>query len=179
MDELTPLLQAAAQGDRAALTAFIRRAQPDVWRFVAHLVDPASADDLTQEVFLRALSAAPGFRGEASARTWLLAIARRTAADEIRRRQRRRALPDPPPAVEADPAGPLALRGLLAALRPERREAFVLTQVLGLSYAEAADTCQVPVGTIRSRVSRARGDLLVMLDDENPALTGRRTHAGR
>ena len=178
MDELTTLLQAATRGDRAALAAFVRRTQAEVWRFVAHLVDPASADDLTQEVFLRALAAAPRFRGEASARTWLLSIARRTAADEIRRRQRRRRLPDRPPRDEVDPAGQLALTDLLTALRPERREAFVLTQVLGLSYAEAAEACQVPVGTIRSRVSRARGDLLAMLDDEAPALTERRTHAG-
>lgn len=76
MDELTTLLQAATRGDRAALAAFVRRTQAEVWRFVAHLVDPASADDLTQEVFLRALAAAPRFRGEASARTWLLTIAR-------------------------------------------------------------------------------------------------------
>jgi RNA polymerase sigma-70 factor (ECF subfamily) len=48
---------------------------------------------------------------------------------------------------------------LLDGLEPERREALVLTQVLGLTYAEAADVCQVPVGTIRSRVARARDDL--------------------
>ena len=48
----------------------------------------------------------------------------------------------------------------MAALAPGRRAAFVLTQVAGLSYAEAAEVCDVPVGTIRSRVARARGDLL-------------------
>ncbi len=52
----------------------------------------------------------------------------------------------------------------MAALDPDRREAFVLTQVLGLSYAEAAEVCRVPVGTIRSRVSRARADLLTAVD---------------
>lgn len=144
---------------------------------MAHLVDPASADDLTQEVFLRAVAAAPRFRGEASARTWLLSIARRTAADEIRRRQRRRRLPESPPAEVADPAGQLALTDLLTGLRAERREAFVLTQVLGLSYAEAAEACGVPVGTIRSRVSRARDELLTLLGEDRPTLTERRSRA--
>ncbi len=52
------------------------------------------------------------------------------------------------------------MRALVAGLEPERREAFVLTQVVGLSYAEAADVCSCPVGTIRSRVARARADLV-------------------
>jgi RNA polymerase sigma-70 factor (ECF subfamily) len=60
----------------------------------------------------------------------------------------------------ADPAESVALRGLLDVLDPDRREAFVLTQVVGLSYAEAADVCNCPVGTIRSRVARARADLV-------------------
>jgi RNA polymerase sigma-70 factor (ECF subfamily) len=59
-----------------------------------------------------------------------------------------------------DPAGSVAMRSLVASLEPERREAFVLTQVVGLSYAEAADVCSCPVGTIRSRVARARADLV-------------------
>lgn len=52
---------------------------------------------------------------------------------------------------------------LVSLLDPERREAFVLTQEFGLSYAEAAEICNCPIGTIRSRVSRARSDLLEML----------------
>jgi RNA polymerase sigma-70 factor, ECF subfamily len=59
----------------------------------------------------------------------------------------------------------------VAALHPDRRAAFVLTQVAGLSYAEAAEVCDVPIGTIRSRVARARGDLLaaVALHDDDTA----------
>ena len=55
----------------------------------------------------------------------------------------------------------------MAALGDDRRSAFVLTQVIGLSYAEAAEVCEVPVGTIRSRVARARADLLdaITLDE--------------
>ena len=63
-----------------------------------------------------------------------------------------------------DPADTVTLDALLAALGAERREAFVLTQLVGLSYAEAADVCSCPVGTIRSRVARARADLVAGLD---------------
>jgi RNA polymerase sigma-70 factor (ECF subfamily) len=68
----------------------------------------------------------------------------------------------------------VALRRLLVDLEPQRREAFVATQILGLSYQEAADVCDCPVGTIRSRVSRAREDLIVALRaDEDPHHTQR------
>ena len=166
MDELTRLLRDAADGDRLALASFVRRSQADVWRFCAHLVDPGAADDLTQEVYLRAMRAAPRFRGDSSARTWLLTIARRVCADEIRTRQRRRRLPDPVERTEADPAAEHALTSLVDLLPTERREAFVLTQLLGLSYAEAAAAAQVPVGTIRSRVARAREQLIAALEDD-------------
>lgn len=169
VDELTRLALEARDGDEAALVGFIRRTQADVWRFVAHLVDRQSADDLTQDVYLRAVPALARFRGDAPARLWLLAIARRTCADEIRRRSRRRRKVGGPfldideaagvPA-EADATGAVDVVALVDDLDPDRRSAFVLTQVLGLPYDEAARVCGVPIGTIRSRVARARGDLL-------------------
>jgi RNA polymerase sigma-70 factor (ECF subfamily) len=99
-------------------------------------------------------------------RTWLLGIARRTCADHLRAVVRRRRL-DARLAAEAwteppapDPAHRLSTAALLNGLSPERRTAFVLTQVIGLSYAEAASIEDVPVGTIRSRVARARDELI-------------------
>lgn len=165
MDELTPLLLRARAGDRLALAAFIRRSQADVWRLCAHLAGGEEADDLTQEVYARAWSALPAWRGEAAARTWLLAIARRVCADTLRAARRRRLLAArlSPPVDVPDPAGAVALHRLLATLRPDRRLAFVLTQLLGLSYAETAAVCGCPVGTIRSRVARARTDLVDQL----------------
>ena len=65
----------------------------------------------------------------------------------------------------------MALRRQVGALTPDRRDAFVLTQLVGLSYPEAAEVCGVPVGTIRSRVARAREDLVVGLS-ERPGRTG-------
>jgi RNA polymerase sigma-70 factor (ECF subfamily) len=64
------------------------------------------------------------------------------------------------PSPAADAADSLALRQLLDRLPPQQREAFVLTQLIGLSYEEAAAVCSCPIGTIRSRVARAREELL-------------------
>jgi RNA polymerase sigma-70 factor (ECF subfamily) len=102
-------------------------------------------------------------------RTWLLTIARRVCADAVRSRRRRRLtlvredheLEQLAPAPHGDPtADGASVADLLTRLDPDRREAFVLTQLLGLSYAEAAEVAGCPVGTIRSRVARARADLV-------------------
>jgi RNA polymerase sigma-70 factor (ECF subfamily) len=165
-ESTTELALAAGAGDSTALAEFVRVTQAEVWRFTAALVDPGAADDLTQETFLRAFKALPGFEGRSSARTWLLGIARRTCADHLRAVVRRRRL-DARLAAQAttelpapDPAHRLATADLLGRLSEERRTAFVLTQVLGLSYAETADVCDCPVGTVRSRVARARESVI-------------------
>jgi len=128
-------------------------------------VSRQQADDVTQEVFLRAYRALPAFRGDSSARTWLLSIARRTCADAVRdlRRRRRLAALMERPVTEPDFARSVSVEALLDGLDPERRVAFVLTQVIGLSYVEAAEVCDCPIGTIRSRVARARADLVARL----------------
>lgn len=163
MDELTNLLVAARDGDRLALGAFIRSTQAEVWRLARHLVGPDDAEDVTQDIFVRAWRALPDYRGEAGARTWLLAIARRACADAVRKRTRNRRLRA---RLEAQPGrgtvgpGTSDLDALVAVLPPDRREAFVLTQIVGCSYEEAAAIAGVPIGTIRSRVARARETLV-------------------
>jgi RNA polymerase sigma-70 factor (ECF subfamily) len=171
VDAVTRLAVAARDGDRTALSRLVRATQADVWRLCAHLASPGEADDLAQETYLRALGSLPGFRAESSARTWLLAIARRVAADHHRRALRRRsAEASAGPPVEA---AVLELHQVLSAalrtLDTDRHVAFVLTQVLGLGYAEAAEVCGCPIGTIRSRVARARADLVTFLEDEGGA----------
>ncbi|RLK23226.1 RNA polymerase sigma-70 factor (ECF subfamily) [Micromonospora sp. M71_S20] len=162
---------AARDGDPVAQAAFVRLTQAEVWRFTAALVDPDSADDLTQDTYLRAFRALPAFEGRSSARTWLLGIARRACADHLRTVVRRRRLGDRLVAdawtdrSHPDPAGQLGAADLVRRLPAERRAAFVLTQLLGLSYAEAAAVEGVPVGTIRSRVARARNDLVEAVGD--------------
>lgn len=169
---------AAGRGDVRALEAFIKATQDDVWRFVAYLSEVGSADDLTQETFLRAIGALPRFSGRSTSRTWLLAIGRRVVADHIRYQRSR-----PRIARVADPEQPrirsLPTRGfedvvevgaMIADLAIEQREALLLTQVIGLSYVEAASVCGCPVGTIRSRVARARNELLTAAERDD--LTG-------
>jgi RNA polymerase sigma-70 factor (ECF subfamily) len=166
---------AARAGDREAADAFVRALHRDVVRYVAYLsADPQAAEDLAQDTFLRALRTLHRFEGRSSARTWLLTIARRAVVDDFRRTAARplladtddwsatveRAQPTELPGFEEG----VALQELLAALPYDRRQAFVLTQLLGLSYAEAARAAGCPVGTVRSRVARARTALTAQLE---------------
>jgi RNA polymerase sigma-70 factor (ECF subfamily) len=169
MDELQRIAADAADGDPLAAAALVRATQSDVWRLCLALGDQDTADDLTQETYLRAFGSLHRFEGRSSVRTWLLTIARRVCADAVRSRRRRRlTLVRDDADLETLGAGDgadrvaegAAVTDLLARLDPDRREAFVLTQLLGLPYAEAAEVAGCPVGTIRSRVARARGDLI-------------------
>jgi RNA polymerase sigma-70 factor (ECF subfamily) len=170
--QLERLAARAAEGDPAAQAALIGETQADVWRLCAHLADRQVAEDLTQETYLRALPALARFEGRSSLRTWLLSIARRVCADHLRTRKRRplvlvgedtdlAALDRDVPGDEV--GGTVAAQDVLDRLEPERREAFVLTQLIGLPYADAAEVVGCPVGTIRSRVARARADLVEAL----------------
>lgn len=181
--EISAFALAAAKGDRDAPQRFISCTQRELWRFLAHLDNPATADDLAQETYLRALRSLHTFSGDSSARTWLLSIARHVLIDQIRRAQarpRHAALDDWHSTVErTQPTGlpgfddGIALADLLTHLEVDRRAAFVLTQITRLSYAEAAQVCGCPVGTIRSRVARARDDLISLLaDNEHPGAAG-------
>jgi RNA polymerase sigma-70 factor, ECF subfamily len=174
MDELDPITDAALRarrGDAVSAAAFVRATQADVWRVCAHLSSRDAADDLTQETYARAFASLSRFAGRSSARTWLLSIARRVCADAVRAAVRARSLA-PVARAATDPAEAVTLRALLAAMDPERREAFVLTQLVGLSYAEAAEVCGCPVGTIRSRVARARTDLVITFGGAARSATG-------
>ena len=174
--QITAWALAAGTGDREAVDRFVRATHRDVWRFVAHLTaDPGGADDLTQETYLRALVSLPRFAGRSCARTWLLSIARRVVIDRYRyesARPRLHGADDWQAAAERvqDGSGTVpgfeegvALLDLLRALDARRREAFILTQVLGLPYADAAVAAGCPIGTVRSRVARAREDMGMML----------------
>jgi len=182
-EEITALALAARRGDERASAQFVRATAPQLRRVLVHLGGGGDADDLVQETYLRAFRALPRYGRRAPARLWLLAIARRVAADHVRAAMRR------PRTTAVDeevltrlhpstgPAGAIAVTDLITRLDPERREAFVLTRVAGLSYAQAAELCGCPVGTIRSRVHRARMDLVAAVeaaegpDDGAPAAT--------
>ena len=167
-DALAATTRAAQAGDATALEQLVLSVRDRVYRLSLRMTArPADAEDATQEILIRVITRLSTFRGESSARTWLLQIARYVCADHVRARTRRRSLVDRlvqraavEEATRYDDTGALDLDDLIARLDPDRREAFVLTQVAGLPYAEAALVCEVPIGTIRSRVARARADLL-------------------
>lgn len=165
MDRLTTLLLDAQAGDRAALERFVAETHRDVIDLCRYLGDRDNADDLAQETYQRAVASLHRYRATGPARHWLLTIARRTCADATRRRSRRRRLdqrvaawPDEV-ATRPDTERP-EIDELLARLDDDRRAAFVLTQLSGFQYDEAAEMLGVPIGTIRSRVARAREQLL-------------------
>lgn len=170
-EQTTEWALAARNGDAEAARRFVQATQLDVRRYVTHLgQDVQAADDLVQDTYLRAWRALPGFEGRSTARTWLLAIARRVVADRFRAgacRPRSAGCDDWQAAAEkAQPRGlpgfeeGVALGELLALIGPRRREAFVLTQLLGLRYEQAAAVIGCPLGTVRSRVARARESLV-------------------
>jgi RNA polymerase sigma-70 factor (ECF subfamily) len=132
------------------------------------MVDAQSADDLTQDVLVKIVGSMHRITADHNVRGWVLGIARHTCLDEIRRRQRRRRLQsdfeNTRPSVVADLGSSVAVQDLVERLDPERRDAFVLTQLVGLSYEETAAICDCPVGTVRSRVARARMDLQSLID---------------
>ncbi|GHG37220.1 sigma-70 family RNA polymerase sigma factor [Streptomyces zaomyceticus] len=144
---------------------------------------PQAADDLTQDVFVRALPALPRFEGRSSARPRLLSIARRTVVDSIRRSAARPRLSDrhdwqtaaeqeQPQRLPGFEDG-IALAELLSTIPADRREAFILTQLLGLPYVEAAEAVGCPIGTVRSRVARARSSLMALLTDTEKSVVER------
>jgi RNA polymerase sigma-70 factor (ECF subfamily) len=164
-DPLRELVDAAREGDDHALGELVRRTQPAVWQLCTALGSAGEEEDLVQETYLRALRNIGTYRGDAPVLAWLLSIARRTCADHVRKRERgrrlvRRLLVDAEEGVAhvGDP-----LDDLLRHLDPDRREAFVLTQMIGLPYDEAAAAIGCPIGTVRSRVARARADLASLI----------------
>ncbi|MFV2197079.1 RNA polymerase sigma factor [Nocardiopsis sp. LOL_012] len=162
----------AKEGGEEEMNALFTRTRDHVARFIARRVDPSWVDDLTQETFSRAMRGLARYEGRAPVRSWLLSVARHTVADRYRSQAR---TPRHEPVDDWSRIGSgtvserfdeyLALLDLLKALPECRRRAFVLTQIEGVPYAEAARTLGVPVGTVRSRVARGRRDLLHMLND--------------
>lgn len=160
-ERLRRLLEAAVEGDGVALGELVAATQPWVWRVCVALGSSGEEADLVQETYLRAMRSMPTYRGDAAVTVWLAAIARHVCADDVRRRQRRRRLVSrlTLEAREQHAPAPEIVDDVLAQLDDDRREAFTLTQYLGLSYEEAAAVVGCPIGTIRSRVARARADL--------------------
>lgn len=165
------LVERARAGERAAFDLLVARYQRRLLRLVLRLLrDPAEAEDVVQETFLKAYRALPRFRGEAAFYTWLYRIALNGARNAILRRRQRSAphgvapsqLPAPVPEIGTPESMLLSKQVMLAidaaleALPLELRTAIVLREIEGLSYEEIAQIMECPLGTVRSRIFRAR-----------------------
>lgn len=163
-------LARAREGDLAAFEDLVRTYQGDVWRFAYHLTrDRALAEDVTQEAFLRAFRFLRSFRGDSKFTSWLFRIARNCGMDAIRARKTHQTREYPAPTGPSDPEARAELDAALASVSEQHREPFLLIEVFGLSYQEAADVLQLKVGTVKSRMHRARLSLMSALAVEEDA----------
>lgn len=175
-----PTLRLAARGDRAASRALVERYQARVFALASRMLagrGRATVEDVAQDTFLQVFRRLAGFApgGPAKLSTWILTIAARRAIDELRKQR---------PALLAELEAPSDARGddravrrelvaaIEAALRdlsPELRAAFLLREYHGLDYAEIAKALAIDLGTVKSRLSRARAALRERLAEVHDA----------
>jgi RNA polymerase sigma-70 factor (ECF subfamily) len=166
------VLARAREGDLDAFEDIVRHYQADVFRFAWHLVrDRTTAEDVTQDAFIRAFRFLGSYRGDSPFSSWMMRIVRNCAMDALRR-QKSQAVRHQDEQLRAgsvaDPVARAELDAALRAITPQHREPFLLIEVFGLSYAEASDVLGVRVGTVKSRMHRARQALCrALADDED------------
>ncbi|MCX7624212.1 MAG: sigma-70 family RNA polymerase sigma factor [Thermomicrobium sp.] len=173
-DSDASLVAAAQAGDHAAFATLVRRYQGVVFAVALRLLgDRDAAEDIVQEAFVRAYFGLDRFRGT-NFRAWVLRIAHNAALDHLRAARRHPRVPlerAPEPArdVEASPGVEhtglqAALEAALALLPPDQRAVVLLVDVEGLPYDEVAEVLEIPVGTVKSRLARARVRLRQLLE---------------
>ena len=188
----TELIAAAQRGNLDAFNELVLHYQTRVYNLAYHIMkDPASADDATQEAFISAYQALDQFRG-GSFRSWLLRIVSNACYDELRRRKRRPSISwddfgdldeeanphladggeRPEQSLQRDELGDY-LAQTIEQLPEEQAKVLVLIDRLGLSYQEAAETMDVELGTIKSRLYRARRKMRDLLQERAELLPPR------
>ena len=172
------LVQRVQNGDQQAFALLVAKYQRRIFRLISRFVaDPATAEDIAQETFLRAYRAIRNFRGDSQFYTWLYRIAVNTAKrsaltcarspvfpensqnpeqDETFPRQEQLSSMDTPEAVMASRELVNAVNAAMEELPEELRSAIMLREIEGLSYEEISHMLGCPVGTVRSRIFRAR-----------------------
>lgn len=158
----------AQAGDRAAFAHLVRRHQDAVHRFILRMLGShEEALELTQETFIKVWQALPQWQPQAQFKTWMYRIASNTAMDALRRRKIVEMVPleedydvaasGPGPEMQLQSRQRLrSLESALAALPAEQREAILLREIEGLSYAEISAALNIHEGTVKSRLARAR-----------------------
>jgi RNA polymerase sigma-70 factor (ECF subfamily) len=170
------LVRRVQKGERGAFDLLVLRYQHKVVKLVARLLrDPAEAEDVAQEAFVKAYRALGSFRGDSAFYTWLYRIAVNTARNTMASRQRRpldyeadlneseqsvvesrMRHGDTPEAAALTDEIHRTVSDAIEALPEDLRTAIILREVEGLSYEEIAEAMECPVGTVRSRIFRAR-----------------------
>lgn len=188
------LIQAAIKGDLEAFNQLVMVYQDSIFNQAYWLMkEQEAAEDMTQEAFIRAFQSLKSYRG-GSFRSWLARIVTNLCLDELRRVKRRPTiplLPSDPEGEENDSPGWLAdpsmnveaavesselnsnLRRLVEGLPTEYRTALVLVDILEYDYAEAAQAMGIPIGTLKSRLVRARFRLRAKLEKQTPFIQNR------
>jgi RNA polymerase sigma-70 factor (ECF subfamily) len=164
---------AAAAGDEAAFTTLVTRYQPAVFRWALMFAsDPDEAEDIAQEVFVRAHRQLSQYRSDGSLEAWLYAVTRRTA-NQMRRKQKRRGRlalsPGARPAREVyttDPGGRVdrerataLIHEMFSELPPRQREIFDLIDLQGLTPAEVAERTGMKPVSVRANLFKARSSI--------------------
>ena len=173
------LRRAAAGGDECAFGELVRLYENKVYTLALRICgDPEDARDAAQEAFLSAWRGLPSFRGDAELSTWIYRLTSNAAIDQLRRTKRQRGevslddgelgltvrdgAPGPQEAAEGAELRAAVAAGLTR-LSPDHRQALSLREVQGLSYEEIAQVLEVDLGTVKSRISRARRALRKIL----------------
>jgi RNA polymerase sigma-70 factor (ECF subfamily) len=167
----------AQAGDLGAFEVLVRTCQADAWRYAYHLTrDRTTAEDVTQEAFVRAFRSLKTFRGQSKFASWLMRIVHNCAVDAQLRIRRDRVLAERAAsgireerAVAPASEDRVRLQEAVDRLPAKLREPFVLIEVLGYDYRETAAVLGVPVGTLKSRMHRARAALMEFLGTEEAA----------
>jgi RNA polymerase sigma-70 factor, ECF subfamily len=169
------LVDRARRGDLRSFEQLVERHRDLVFRVAARIVGPDEASDVSQDAFLRAFNSLAKFSGEGNFRSWLLQITYNAALSTL---SRRRPEPVDPHGVEedgepVDDLGPaMALERTertermerkIRLLRVEHRSVLVLRDVEGLSYEEISDATEMPLGSVKGRLHRARTELIELL----------------
>lgn len=165
------LVAAAAEGNMSAFEELVRSYTDAVYghglRFFG---DPQAAEDVVQEVFIKVYRTLNTFEGESAFSTWLFRVTRNTCVDMLRQGKRRPVPVNPldihtgsTPDHSQRIVDAAALEQAMQTLPPEDKEALGAVTLYGLSYQEAADAIGVPLGTVKSRVFRARRLLITVL----------------
>ena len=165
------LARAAGAGDRGALEVLLDRHVDRIHAVCRRICGPDDAFDATQDALISITRSIDRFDGQCAFTTWMHRVATNAALDELRRRKRRPdpVAPDPESVIALTPSSRsgdpervvdrLDLDAALARLPGEFRVAVVLRDVSDLDYAEIAAALEVPIGTVRSRISRGRAAL--------------------